>query len=465
MPSHWFDGFDHELFRFVGRDDLGGVKLMLGVGANIDGSDDLPCRPLMKAVCEGYVDMVKFLIDRGADLEAAMRPEDGRTNVEGGRALHLAFHFECLECARVLVEAGANVNAVDGNTGFTPLVYACHLKQKEKCVAFVRMLLEAGADPAVPTNRGCVALHYVAAEGHIEAMDMILMRAPETLYHMDESGATPVSSAAKSGRVCAMEFLLSAEAKIEYPDHDLEPNNDGVVKHPLVVAAAAGQAETVQALLTRWMDDYDWDFILFLAIEIAAFHGRARILRIMFDAYEEKFRDDKEFWEQFVGATPEEASDDEDDDDLDKCPFDLDEQLSPSTLCSAVEGGHLAAVGVLLAAGVNETVASTRGRAAIDLVVGSARIGGHHHEEQKDRDAHEAHIKRMLLRGPAFRALSWTWPTTVAIPTSTTHLSDEGDTREPKKEAALCVRIFRPEKNDRKKAFVKALDRYALASF
>jgi ankyrin repeat protein len=60
--------------------------------------------------------MVELLISKGADI--ATKDTSSKT------PLHIIARTDNLEIARMLIEAGADVNAHDSNPGFTPLDYA-----------------------------------------------------------------------------------------------------------------------------------------------------------------------------------------------------------------------------------------------------------------------------------------------------------------------------------------------------
>ncbi|MDP9810083.1 ankyrin repeat protein [Rhizobium tibeticum] len=59
--------------------------------------------PLTAAVLKGSPDLTRLLVAHGADPNAAAR---------GERMLHFAVASNCFDCVKVLVEAGADVNAI-----------------------------------------------------------------------------------------------------------------------------------------------------------------------------------------------------------------------------------------------------------------------------------------------------------------------------------------------------------------
>ena len=100
--------------------------------------------PLSCAVCWGRTDVVKVLIDNGADVNA--KDDSGDT------PLHWAAFTGARKITRMLIAAGADVNAKDSE-GWTPL----HMAALHGQGRIVRMLLAAGADPNISDNRKRIA--------------------------------------------------------------------------------------------------------------------------------------------------------------------------------------------------------------------------------------------------------------------------------------------------------------------
>ena len=94
-----------------------------------------------------------------------------RAPEQTSRAVHLAAYGHA-DLLRLLIERGADVDALgyEGNHGWAPpLVLACW----EGTVETVRLLLEAGADPNLPSRPGGSALH--AAINHYDAEKIELL--------------------------------------------------------------------------------------------------------------------------------------------------------------------------------------------------------------------------------------------------------------------------------------------------
>lgn len=63
----------NSLTEAAGAGDIDAVTNFLDNGANINGTNKKGLTPIMLATWENNVDIVKLLIDRGADLSGAMR--------------------------------------------------------------------------------------------------------------------------------------------------------------------------------------------------------------------------------------------------------------------------------------------------------------------------------------------------------------------------------------------------------
>jgi bla regulator protein BlaR1 len=87
--------------------------------------------PLIAAAHEGRIDVVRFLLDHGADINATSH---------GWNALVAAAHEGQLETVRLLLDRGADVNAAP--SGQSALVAAAH----EGRLDVVKLLVERGAD-------------------------------------------------------------------------------------------------------------------------------------------------------------------------------------------------------------------------------------------------------------------------------------------------------------------------------
>lgn len=100
------------------------VKIMLHSGADIGAvsKNKFSATPLQGAAAMQKLDLARFLIERGANVNCR--------GAEGGSPLHEAAGSGQIEFAKLLLDHGANINAKDDN-GNTPLTIALEYKQPE----------------------------------------------------------------------------------------------------------------------------------------------------------------------------------------------------------------------------------------------------------------------------------------------------------------------------------------------
>ena len=112
------------------------VELLLKKGANANSADSFGLAPLNLAVCCKDVDpsLIEHLIEKGADVNY-------KNTSDGWRGLHYAISCGSDDMARLLIEKGADVNAI-ADDGTTPLILAA----KNDSVFIAKLLLEKGAD-------------------------------------------------------------------------------------------------------------------------------------------------------------------------------------------------------------------------------------------------------------------------------------------------------------------------------
>ena len=125
-------------------------------------------QPLGLAAFFGHLPVVELLLAKGAEVNSAS------DNPQRVMPLHSGVAHRHLEIARRLVEAGADVNAVQADD-FTPLHEAAQNGQLE----MVELLLEAGAQVNPRKTDGKTPLGLALEYGHAEAADLLRMQGGE----------------------------------------------------------------------------------------------------------------------------------------------------------------------------------------------------------------------------------------------------------------------------------------------
>jgi len=132
---------------------------------------------LLSAVQRGDEELIKQILDRGADVNA--HDDFGLT------ALHHAVAAVHKEALAMLLEHGALVDAKD-NAGRTPLHYAAGANcgtanpEREYEVEIVRRLLDVGADIDAQDNIGWTPIHYSAFILNAEMVEYLIQKGVDT---------------------------------------------------------------------------------------------------------------------------------------------------------------------------------------------------------------------------------------------------------------------------------------------
>src|SRR5688572_16057208 len=146
-----------------------------------------PDAPIADAAMRGDVAAVRALIRSGAEVNAAQG--DGMT------ALHWAADLGHEELARILVAAGANVNARTRVGHHAPL----HVAAENGHGEVVRLLAEAGADVHAASIGGVTPLHAAALAGDSISVAALLAHGADPNARELSWAQTPLMFAADHG--------------------------------------------------------------------------------------------------------------------------------------------------------------------------------------------------------------------------------------------------------------------------
>jgi ankyrin repeat protein len=145
---------------------------------------------VFEATALGYVDRLRARLDEDPALAMAH-------SADGYTALHFAAFFGKAEVARILLEAGAAVDAVaDNQMRVQPLHSAAAGRHLEVC----RLLLSAGADVNARQAGGFAPLHAAAQNGDPEMVELFLSARADPAATTD-AGATSAATAEAAGHV------------------------------------------------------------------------------------------------------------------------------------------------------------------------------------------------------------------------------------------------------------------------
>jgi ankyrin repeat protein len=193
----------------VARDPMGNTALIMAVNSGHDALADLlfdgGVEPgLHEAAAIGDSGRVRAALDR----EPAQIDTD---SPEGFTPLALAAHFGHLEVMRLLIDRGADVNRVATHRlAVTPLHAALFGRQVDAAL----LLIERGADVALARGgsgwkrAGWTPLHYAAGMGFSTLVQPLLDRGADP-SRADEEGKTPLDVAIDANHSSIVDVLRS----------------------------------------------------------------------------------------------------------------------------------------------------------------------------------------------------------------------------------------------------------------
>uniref|UniRef100_A0A672T631 Histone-lysine N-methyltransferase EHMT2-like n=1 Tax=Sinocyclocheilus grahami TaxID=75366 RepID=A0A672T631_SINGR len=171
-------------------------------GAKVDAQDKTLRTPLLEAIVNNHVEVVKYLIQSGACVYHA--EEDGSTG------LHHAAKLGNLEVLMLLLSTGqVDLNTQDSG-GWTPIIWAA----EHRHIDVIRALLNRGADVTVRDKEMNVCLHWASFAGSAEIVELVL-NAGCPLSSVNLHGDTPLHIAAREGYTDCVTLFLSRGADID----------------------------------------------------------------------------------------------------------------------------------------------------------------------------------------------------------------------------------------------------------
>ena len=225
---------DESLLEAAATGELAAAKAALEKGAKVDVRDDRGWSPLMIAGKEGYFEVVKLLVAKGADVNA------GSTSKIGSTVLGFSVGSDSPELMGFLMDHGAEVNRT-GNAGIAPLYYAVSYSKTNAA----KFLLSRGAkvdQRGWPTDHreSFTPLMAAVSDGKME-MAKILLGHGANIEATNQAGDTLLMYLSKYLDPAKPKFLIN---------HGANVNATGPDGHTaLIYAAFNGRTETVKLLL------------------------------------------------------------------------------------------------------------------------------------------------------------------------------------------------------------------------
>ena len=122
--------------------------------------------PLILASQQGRSDVVYFLIDQAAALDAI--------DQYGNNALWAACYAESSDCIDALIAAGIDINHQNSASGATALIFAASSGRE----SVVEQLLAAGANTALTTHDDFTALDLASTRKILKLLSKVSIQSP-----------------------------------------------------------------------------------------------------------------------------------------------------------------------------------------------------------------------------------------------------------------------------------------------
>lgn len=150
------------LMQAVKNNDVCLVKELIQRGANVDELDTNQDAPLVIAAYEGRTEIVRLLLQAGADV-GAVDPGMKAT------ALHAAAYAGRTDAARLLIQYKINIDKQGPYNGYTAL----HDAIWQNNIGVVRVLLEAGANLKIKSKEGLTPLDLAVSRKRNELVRLL----------------------------------------------------------------------------------------------------------------------------------------------------------------------------------------------------------------------------------------------------------------------------------------------------
>ena len=245
-------GFTPLLFAAqLGAIDAVGALAAAGADLNLPDPDGIT--PLAMAIINGNYDAAALLVNKGANVNATDRV--GRSPLFFAADMHTVEwlfsrrvprptgDLDSMDTVKLLLDKGANVNArltgrpfilhhnATGNRTIAEGATAFMKAATTSDVALMKILLERGADPSIPTRNNTTALMAAAGlnwvdisslgteDASIDAITLLLDRGVD-INAQNDLGETAVHGAAQRGADKVIRFLASRGAKVDVKNEE-----------------------------------------------------------------------------------------------------------------------------------------------------------------------------------------------------------------------------------------------------
>ncbi len=206
------------LYNAVWRGHVSIVKFLISKGANLNATNFGIKQPaLFKACANGSFELVKILVEAGADINIK--------DSEGTTPLYAVFGGDVSQIIPYLISKGADANELIGQPGYSALHNAC----RQGYLNVVKALVDAGADINKKTTNVFTPLYIASEAYHSEIVNYLILKGANINEVNGSKHDTALHSACSTGFFGIVKILVDSGADVN------KKNADGVT--PLCMAS------------------------------------------------------------------------------------------------------------------------------------------------------------------------------------------------------------------------------------
>lgn len=269
------------LLYAIDADQPAAVEALLAAGADIEEphGDDYGCRPLGFAACRGHDEVVRILLDYGADMEA-------RNNADATAVVSLATEGH-VSTMQLLLERGADARSRT-SSGYNALEAATC----DDDIEMVRLLLQDNIHRPQPKLQLHEAFYWACNGGRVAMAELFIEQGCNAATDGLPFGLLAMHGAMLSGNTELIDFLLEQDGA------DIDCRT-ALGRTPLFEAAEGGKLPMIKHLLLRNADPAATDIYRAAPIFAAMRNGQLEAVELLVEAYPESL-----LWVDGFGRTP-----------------------------------------------------------------------------------------------------------------------------------------------------------------
>jgi ankyrin repeat protein len=190
--------------------------------------------PITYATLLRRVDVIKLLVDAGADMNACLSAEDGGTNTP---PLYYASEIGSLDVVEYMVEKGGADVHWKNKFGDTPAMWVANTKEHTDALDILKYYANRGMDMNVVNTGGYTMMHKAASRGTMDTVRYLVEEHKVDIVSATQDRNLPLHYAANCHSLDIVSYIVEnggdAQLSVENADGHtaLWMAENGVVRH------------------------------------------------------------------------------------------------------------------------------------------------------------------------------------------------------------------------------------------